>query len=117
MSFATRCASTAMVTVWRKLGPKNKYGQHDFGDPYILYGTFDANLDQKYSNLGVENIPSSVFWTETSSLDPKKGDYIAKGDHTNELIPQNVNAAEIITKVDVQDCSSIGETDDIRIMT
>lgn len=116
MSRATRNASTALVTIWPRTGTDD-FGRESFGVPYTLYGTFDVGSSFKYTNLGLEVTPKDVFWSETSDLDPKKGDYIAKGDRTAYAKPEESPNADVIKLVDISDCSFLGQPDDIMVVT
>lgn len=115
MSGPTRRASTALVTIWRRLS-EDELGRETYGVPYTIYGCYDNELSSKYTKNGIENAPNSVLWMESSSLDPKKGDFLVKGDKTAFANPCDAGA-EVITLVKISDCSFLRQPDDIMIMT
>ncbi len=114
MSAPTRMSALSVCTLWKK-GAEDDYGRFTFESPVLISVCFDVNLSQKYSNLGIENIPNSVAWMEVGEVNPSKGDHIIKGDYSSDLKP--VDGAEIITDTELNDCSLLGDVDDIKIMT
>lgn len=118
MSRPTKRASTAELTVWRSNG-EDEFGKQSWDAPVLLMGNIDIASKHKYSSKGIEVVPNSVYWMETSASDPKKGDQIAKGDFISESDPVKIKSAEIITDIKITDCSFLrgGQIDDIMIMT
>lgn len=117
MSSPTRQTATAIATVWKK-GQEDEFGRSVFAAPFTVNVCMDVGIKQKYAAKGIENIPNSVMWMEVlGANNPEKGDHIAKGDFTSFADPANVNSAEVITDVELQDCSLLGEIDDLMIMT
>lgn len=116
MSSPTLCTSTAEVTIWSK-GSEDKLGRQNWGAPYLMYATVDTNGKKEYYTNGVKFVPTSIYWMESSLSDPLIGDKIAKGDQLSFINPDDCNKAEIIKDIKLQDCSFLGEPDDIIILT
>lgn len=116
MSYPTVLTSTALATLWKK-GTEDRFGVSQFASPILLRVCIDNNYSQKYTNRGIENAPNSVMYIEVSDTNPEKGDHIAKGDFTSLPLPELCSLSEIITDVNVQDCSFLGEPDDLMILT
>ncbi len=120
MSRPTRRTSTAYLTVWRRAA-EDEFGRQTWSSPSLLKATVDIGSNYKYTSKGIQIVPRSAYWMETSASDPSEGDQIAKGDFVTiaELDPVSVQVAEIIKSIKVTDCSSLrgGQIDDILIMT
>lgn len=112
-----RQTATSVATVWKK-GVEDEFGRGSFDAPFLVNVCYDVGIKQKYSKLGIENIPSSVMYMESiGDNDPEKGDYIAKGEHLTFPNPEYVKKAQKIVDVELQDCSLLGDVDDLMIMT
>lgn len=124
MSRPTVMSSTSIATIWPSYF-EDKYGKKVYGDPYtvaccVKYGGSSRHVDSK----GVEFTPTVTVWFELSSAFnntekmPSEGDYIAIGDYIGQQMGDGnvVPNALPIKLVEIDDCSSIGEIDDIRIV-
>jgi hypothetical protein len=114
MSYPTRTTSKSLVTVWPSV-THDKFGRKTYGDAF----TIKCTVDQSYSktmvdNKGAEFVPELVIYAEYFGFDkPLEGDMIAVGDHASSATP--VDGSIPVKTSAIEDCSLIGERDDIRI--
>ncbi len=112
MSSPTRMASTAKVTIWER-GDEDVYGRVTYTSRAIDCCVDLGGRKNLIDGQGNEYTPILTAWFEFNNWQPKLGDYVIKGEST-ESIPSNAGAFEIRTSI-LEDCSSIGEIDDVMI--
>lgn len=117
MSSPTRLASNTDVTIWPVIG-RDPYAGLKYGAPIRLKASFEQGSSRQYRNSqGTLYIPASIYWLELGAFTPNLNDYIALGDHLITPTPQDVTGAETIENIIRQDCSSLGEPDDLMVLT
>lgn len=119
MTRPTKRASTNTVTVWPVLPKSNDpfAPPQGFATPYKFLACFEKGTAKQYSDArGVLFVPRSIYWFELDSNGaPQNEWYIALGDHTLETDPRNINGAELIRSVKLQD--GLRQTDDVMVLT
>lgn len=114
MSMPTRATSKSFVTVWPS-SSTDKFGRKSYGDPFVIKCT----VDQSYSktmidNKGGEFVPSLVIYAEYHGFEkPVEGDMVAIGSYIDTAKP--VAGSMHVKTSAIEDCSLIGDRDDIRI--
>ena len=61
--------------------------------------------------------PKSRYWFEVLPENPRRGDYIARGDFTLTSQPSSTELAEEIRFTRLDDCSILNEVDDFYLET
>ena len=121
MSKPTRRTAKRLVTIWPKetvSGTVKGYGA-SYGDPYTVKVCFMQGGSRQYSDtLGTLFTPNTSYWYELPEQGkPKINDMIALGDHLAIDTPQDVDGAELMRLVQLQDCSLLNDIDDIMVLT
>ena len=118
MSIETRATANTVATIWYK-----RNGTPGTFEP-VSYETGTINVsfaqggETKYQDeSGAMITPRSRYWFESIDENPRRQDYIALGDHSTELDPANVEGAEIIRFVRLDDCSVLNDIDDVYLET
>ncbi len=118
MSIETRETSNKTVTIWfkRTTGFGNeKTTTYDVVTTQACYQ--QGGSTKRTDTMGVEFTPQSTFWLEVLSENPRLGDFIALGDQGLIAKPSDAEKAESIRIVALQDCSELGDVDDLEIVT
>lgn len=118
MSIETRETSNKTVTIWfkRTTGFGNeKTTTYDVATTQACYQ--QGGSTNRTDTMGVEFNPQSTFWMEVLSENPSYGDFIALGDQSLIAKPSDADKAEAIRIVALQDCSELGDIDDLEIVT
>lgn len=119
MTNVTRKTSFNTATIWPMIS-KGEYGQVSYGAPYTVSCTYEEGSSKQYRDAtGTMYIPAGIFWYERPPQGvPSLTDYIALGDHTLSLDPNDVNSAEIIRNSILQDSAVLrGDTPDVMVLT
>ncbi len=119
MSNPTRCTSNRVATIWPIIG-KDAYTGLTYGSPYTIQCTFEQGSSRQYRNAqGTMYIPASIYWYEFNESVglPNLNDFIALGNHLTSPTPQSVFNAETIKNRIRQDCSLLGDVDDVMVLT
>lgn len=121
MSSVTRDTSTTQATIWRRVESVSSYsglGNNISFQPDVISVSYMLGGSTRFTDAqGVMFTPEGQYWMEAITNNPKVGDFIALGDWRNELDPSAVDTAKEIRKVELQDCSMLGEPDDFYIVT
>ncbi len=122
MSRPTKRTAKRTATIWPKKdegGVKGYGGGVTYGDPYLIKVCFMQGGSREYSDTkGVLFTPNTSYWYELPEQGkPKINDMIAIGDHLAFDTPQDVEGAELMRLVQLQDCSLLNDIDDVMVLT
>ncbi len=116
MSSPTRLASTALVTFWN-VTAKDKFGRAGYSDPVVVNCCIDTGQRRQHtSKKGEVFTPIITAWFEFDGFTPGDGAMMAKGDHSAASNPQSVSGCYNVRDVVIQDCSMLGEDDDVMVV-
>lgn len=120
MSSMTRESQNTTATIWYKRSSGVSMYDPVTYEPKLIEVCFAIGGESKYKDQqGSMIVPKSRYWFEASAgIElPKRGDYIARGDHLGELDPTALNDAEDIRFTRLDDLSLLNEIDDFYLET
>jgi len=118
MSAETRGFANTIVTIWHKRMAGIGLGDGVTYDAITVKACYEVGGSSQHSDVnGVMFTPKSVYWFESMTENPKLGDFIALGDQSVIADPSSAEGAEVVRIVALQDCSELGDTDDLKVVT
>ena len=118
MSIETREASNKTITIWFKRVTGFGNEKTTTYDVVTTKACYEQGGSRQYTDTtGVNFTPQSTFWLEVLSENPRLGDFIALGDQSLIAKPSDAEKAESIRIVALQDCSELGDVDDLKVIT
>jgi len=118
MSIETRGFANTMVTIWYKRMAGIGLGDDVTYDVTTTVACYELGGSSQYSDVnGVMFTPQSMYWMESMSENPRLGDFIALGDQSVIPDPADAVGAEVVRIAALQDCSELGDIDDIKVIT
>ncbi len=100
-----------VVTVWA-VGGRDKFGQPSFSAPVTIPATWKAGGSLRRDDSGNEFVPKTTYYLSADSA-PKRGSYIARGNHDQIASPIGAPDVEIVRSFDDYDNTAFGRTVDI----
>ena len=118
MSKPTRLIANKTVTIWFKRETGIGYEKTVTYDRVTTTACYEQGGSRQHSDaMGNLFTPQSMYWMEVLSENPRLGDYIALGDQSTIEKPTDAVKAEEIRISALQDCSLIGDVDDLKVVT
>lgn len=121
MSSIARWSYQSVATVWPYDGRDDWSGTESYGQPYHILCGWEGKAETRKDKDGSEFVSRNIFWTECFGTDgteagsiPKRGDMIAKGQHTSS---EPVATAEQIQTVTDWEMAAFGDNPDYEIVT
>lgn len=121
MSATSEWVYTNFCTVYPLNGYDDWSNSHQYGEPYLIASTWEAEAKTVTDDNGKEFVCQQTIYTE-SKLNgvlvrlPQRDDYIAHGDTRSQPDPLKASAHKIVA-VRSDDMSFFGEDPDYQIMT
>jgi len=118
MSEPTRHAANKTVTIWFRRSSGIGFGDPETYDVVTTTACYEQGGSRQYTDAnGSMFTPQSTYWFEVLSENPRLNDFIALGDQSAIAKPSDAEKAEAIRIVALQDCSTIGDIDDLKVIT
>ena len=118
MSKPTRLTANKTITIWFKRETGIGYENTVTYERVTTTACYEQGGSRQHSDaMGNLFTPQSMYWLEVLSENPRLGDYIALGDQSTIEKPTDAVKAEEIRISALQDCSLIGDIDDLKVVT
>jgi len=118
MSVETREFANTTITIWYKRMAGIGLGDDVTYDVATTMACYERGGSSQYSDVnGVMFTPQSMYWMESMPENPSLGDFIALGDQSAIPDPTDADDAEVVRIAALQDCSELGDIDDIKVVT
>jgi len=120
MSNPTKRAAKTLITIWYKRGSGlGGYGSSTTWEAITTMSDWKQGGSSQFVVNGVAFTPQSQYWFEYDIEKPRLGDFIAIGDYSTELTPNNIDSAEEIRQVNLlpADILRVNQLDDLHLVT
>lgn len=120
MSNPTKRSAKTLITIWYKRSSGlGGYSSSNTWEPITTLSDYKQGGSSQFVANGVVDNPNSQYWLEYDIEKPRKGDFVAIGDHLTELIPSNVDGAEEVRQVNLLPADILpgNQLDDLHLVT